>query len=260
MSGNPLQKFKDVPYGDWACIGQKLEDAGGEGVIGRIKRDEVTIVIEGGWDYNFTSPEEQIGRILEINEVVWKNLAITEAAIHALGDPPMCPPSDKNNLYCVNLLFESGDTLNTFRYNWEACRFTLGLLRTWKWNGLLFTPKGVKQRDGAIPRKPGLRWQVAELGRQFKDQCVRDVRPQLKVMGMGQELPLIAALHPKWAVSMDGDNIPFVDAPDLDVAPDAWGGFYFAPYLNFNRGNRRVDLGAGRVDLPDSDCGSGSLL
>jgi len=51
---NPLQKFKDVPYSTWAAVGQKLEAAGGDGVIDRIKRDEVMIFIEGGRDDLFT--------------------------------------------------------------------------------------------------------------------------------------------------------------------------------------------------------------
>ena len=36
----------------------------------------------------FTPPAEQIQKILEINEAVWKNLAITAEAVAALGDPP----------------------------------------------------------------------------------------------------------------------------------------------------------------------------
>jgi len=207
----------------------------------------------------FATPEEQIKRLLEINEVLWKDIAITEAAIRALGDPPECPPSDENGLYCVCLFFEVGDAVKTFERNWQPCVQVHGQDGTWKWDGVLFTPKGVKQRDGVMLRRPGLRWQVAELGRQFKGKSVSNVRPQLKVMGMGQELPFVAALHPKWAVSMNGDGIPYVDAPDLEVAPSAGGEFSDAPYLDFYRDDRLVDLRARRIEYSSSYYGSGSL-
>ncbi len=210
----------------------------------------------------FTLPEEQIKHLLEINEQVWKETSITEAAIRELGDPPDCPPSDEHGLYCVCLFYETGDAVKTFENNWQACVHIHGEDGTWKWSRLLFTPNGVKQRESAIPRKSGLRWQIAELGRLFKDQSVSDVCPQLDKalkMGMGQELPLIAALHQKWAVSMNGNNIPFVDASDLEVAPSAKGRFSDAPCLHFSRDNRRVNLNATRIDGSSPLYGSGSL-
>jgi len=208
----------------------------------------------------FSPLEEQIQRMLEVNEILWKDRAITEASIRELGDPPLeCPASDENGLYCVCLFNETGDVMETFVRNWVACRLVLGLWCTWKWDSLLFTPQGVRQREGAILRNPGLRWQVVELGRQFKGQCVRDVRLRLTTMGMGQELPFVAALHPKWAVSMNGGNIPYVDAPDLEVAPHGRSEFSCAPCLYFNRDNRLVGLDANHVDSLDSLFGSGSL-
>jgi len=207
----------------------------------------------------FALPAEQIKRLLEINEALWKDPAVTESAIRELGDPPNCPVSDENGLYCVCLFSETGNAVQTFERNWQACVHVHGQDGTWKWDGVLFTPKGVKQRDGAITRRPGLRWQVAELGRQFKGKSVGNVRPQLNVMGLGQELPFVAALHPKWAVSMNGNDIPYVDAPDLDVAPYAGGRFSSAPYLDFDRDNRQVDLDANGIDRSNSNYGSGVL-
>lgn len=237
---------RDVDVGDYCAIG--TNDALLDDIVAAILKHRL-----------FTPLEEQIKRILEINEQTWKDKAITEAAIREIGDPPDCPVSDENGLYCACLLSETGDAVQTFERNWQACVHVHGQDGTWKWDGLLFTPKGVKQRDNTLPRRPGLRWQIAELGRKFNGQCVRDVRPQLKVMGMGQELPLIAALHPKWAVSMNGENIPYVDAPDLEVAPYAEGGFSCAPYLLFRRGHRQVRLDADHVDDSSSGFGSGSL-
>jgi len=92
----------------------------------------------------FTTSEEQIRRLLDINEAVWHDTDITEEAIRELGDPPECPVSDEKGLYCVVLLYETGDVVKTFRRNWEACVHVRGEDSTWNWDGLLFTPQGVR--------------------------------------------------------------------------------------------------------------------
>lgn len=210
----------------------------------------------------FSTPEDQILRVLEVNEAVWKDATITEEALKALGDPPNCPVSDENGLYCVGLFSETGNALKTFQRNWQAAVHVHGQNNTWKWDGVLFTAEGVKPRAGVQKRPTGLRWAVCELGRSLKGRCVKDARQELdknKTMGMGQELPFLAALHPNWAVAMNGQDIPFVDAPDLQVLPDAGGRFYCASYLLFNRDLGKVELNASRVEDSDSYWGSGSL-
>ena len=210
----------------------------------------------------FATPEEQIRRLLEINEQVWKDASITEVAIHAIGDAPEAPASDEAGIYCVALLAETGDAVKTFERNWAACVHVHGVDKTWKWDGLLFTPQGVKSRADAKPRPVGLRWAIAELGRAYQNQAVEQARPALdakSVMGMGRELPLIGALHPKWATAMNGAKIPFVDAPDLAVAASGRGDFGYAPCLGFGRDNGEVDLVALQVAYPYPSFGSGSL-
>jgi hypothetical protein len=210
----------------------------------------------------FTLPEDQVKRLLEINEQVWKNLAITEEAIRALGDPPISPISDKRHLYCVVLLYETGDAFETFKRNWEACVHVFSESRTEKWDGLLFSPKGVKRRENAVPRRSGLRWSVAEPGRDYQGVSVRDVRLDMDekgVMGMSQELPFVAAMHPRWVSFMNGGTIPFVDAPDLEIAPDGGVGFNYVPYLYFFSANGKVKLNVDHVDNPLEAYGSGSL-
>jgi len=210
----------------------------------------------------FSSPEEQMKRLLEINERAWKDPAVTAETIAALGDPPIPPVSDEHHLNCLVLLYETGDALQTFERNWAACVHVFGESRTWKWDGLVMTQKGVRPREKAKPRKAGLRWAVAELGRAYQGTAVRDVRSDLgtkNIVGMGQELPLIAALHPRWATSMNGETIPFVDAPDLEIAPDGEGKFYYAPGLDVSHERGKVNLYAYDVDHPYRACGSGSL-
>jgi hypothetical protein len=210
----------------------------------------------------FSSPEEQVKHLLEINESLWHDPAITAEAIAALGNPPAAPSSDGHHPHCVVLLYETGDALTTFQRNWEACVHVFGESKTWKWDGLVLSPKGVRPREKAKPRPAGLRWVVAELGRAYQGISVRDARVAQSAeesVGMGQELPLIAALHPRWATSMNGETIPFVDAPDLEVAPRGESRFDCAPCLFFNSASGKVYLDARGVGNPSRYYGSGSL-
>lgn len=210
----------------------------------------------------FATPEEQIQRLLEINEHVWKDRSITEQAIRALGDPPSSPSSDEQSLNCVVLLSETGDALKTFERNRQALVHVHGQEGTWIWDRLAFTSEGIRPRQGAQPRPVGLRWSVAELGRTFRKTAVKDTRPDLDangIMGMGQELLLIGALHPRWAKAMNGTTIPFVDAPDLEVSPYTEGEFGCALCFFFRSKHRQVGLAAIHVTQSDSRYGSGSL-
>lgn len=236
----------------------EVEDYAAIATNGALLDDVVSAIIKHRL---FTSPEEQVSRLLKINEQVWKDSTITEAAIRDLGDPPSCPASDDSGLFCVMLFSETGDAVRTFERNWLACQYVHGE-NTWKWDGLRLTPQGVRARANAQPRLKGIRWQVCELGREFKNQRVQNVRLKLdsaRRMGIGQELPAVAAMHPKWAVSMNGDTIPFVDAPDLEVVSDAGGQFGYAPCLSFDRDYGRVKLSAERVGGRSVRFGSGSL-
>ena len=212
----------------------------------------------------FATPEQQIETLLRINEAVWKDRSINMKAPRRLGDAPVCPPSDEQNLNCIVLLRETGDAVRTFEDNWKALRHVHGENGSWVWGGIVFIADGVKLRVGAIARPKGLRWAIAELGRERQNQKVADVRPDLdqkKIMGMGQELPLIGALHPKWARAMNGEDIPFVDAPDLEVRPSAVAheSFSNAPSLDFSRATGEVELSANDVGARPPLSGSGSL-
>ncbi|MFZ5364131.1 MAG: hypothetical protein ACOZAG_01470 [Patescibacteria group bacterium] len=256
----------DLRRGDETQVLLKLQQDGvtpddyAEIAVNEAMRAEVVAAIQK--HRMFTPPEEQVKNLLRLNGLLWCDPAITTETLAALGLPPKCPPSDEHHLYAVVLLYETGDALQTLERNWQACVAVHGEERTWKWDGLVFSPKGVRPREGAKPRQPGLRWVVAELGRAYQGMRVRDARVALSAeesAGMGQELPLIAALHPRWATSMNGGTIPFVDAPDLEVAPRGEGEFNCAPCLFFSRGGGRVRLGAGDVGDPLLRCGSGSL-
>lgn len=113
-----------------------------------------------------------------------------------------------------------------------------------------------------MPRQKGLRWAVAELGRTFQNRKVMDVRKELdadSVMGIGEELPLIVAMQPRWVISMDGGKIPFVDALDIEVRPEADGEFGYAPYFYFGQVSGQVNLRAEDVGDRSPSYGAGFL-
>ena len=210
----------------------------------------------------FSSPEAQIGRVLEINKAVWKDGSITNQAILRLGAPPWCPPSDKDHLWAVVLVSETGDHFQTLQRNWEAAVYVHGndaggKPRTSKWDAFLFNPQGIRPRQGGKPRPVGLRWVVVELGRTYQKESVGQVLSGVNVKidtmvdstgkstvmrvndreWLGAELPLIAAIHPEWARSMNGTTIPYVNAPDTEVTMCAWQeGDHGALRLKFEKG------------------------
>ena len=207
---------QDTPIldGDW-FLGTRRKKHKKRNRIPRTKLE--TWVREG---YIFTSSREQIRLMLEINEAVWKDLAIPEQAIRELGDPPERPATEDDNLSCVTLLSDTGDLLETLARNVLACKYMHGVMHTEKTGDLMLAGKYVRQRKGAQVRRKGLRWAVCELGRKFRDQRAIYVTRKLarqNLIGMGQELPLIAAMHPHWAEAMEGNLLPFVSAPDLEV-------------------------------------------
>lgn len=210
----------------------------------------------------FATPEEQIATILAVNEAAWKDESITEAAIKALGNPPSAPESDESGFYCVTLVNDTGDVIETIKRNLAALQFVHGKDKVWKWDGIVLTPKGIRLRDSAKLRPKGLRWIAAELGRAYQSRKVMDVRIELDkngLMGLGAEGILVAALHRRWAVSTNGEDKPFLDLPDLEVAPFAVGGFFFAPCVRWAGGDGRVSFGARHVGNADPYFGSGSV-
>jgi hypothetical protein len=209
----------------------------------------------------FTSPEDQITRLLEINEHVWKDPSVTEEAIRAIGSPPELPVSDEHHLRCITLLYETGDVAQTFERNWLACQYKNEdkVLRV---DYFQIRQTRIRYRPGVRARKVGFRWAVCELGREFKGRSVNRAFERMftdQTMGIGQELPLIAALHPKWVLHMDGNKIPFVVAPDIQVTNGAGGKFELALYILFSRRDGTVRLGTEFTCQRDSKFGPGSL-
>jgi len=211
----------------------------------------------------FTSPEDQITKLLEINEHVWKDPSVTEVAIRAIGNPPELPVSDEQHLHCIALLYETGDVTKTLERNLLACRYIHEkIVVRIDSSQTHFCQTRIRYRPGARVRNVGFRWAVCELGRRFKGSSVNRAFERMyteQTMGIGQELPLIAALHPKWVLHMDGNKIPFVAAPDIQMTNNAEGKFEFSPNIRFSRRESRVRHDAEFTCQRDSNFGPGSL-
>lgn len=217
-----------MKYGDWT-LGQTealLNIVGGAEVARAVLKNESRLIVDHNARKIFATPQEQVKSLLTINEQVWKDRSITEAAIKALGDPPEVVDSyeRQHHLWCRVLLSETGNVYKTLKRNRAACLFVHGRNNMWQEDQLVLTSKTVRQRQGAMPRPVGLRWATAELGRCHRGRQVQEAWKNLDAsgyMGMGQELPLIAALHPRWATSISDKTIPCVYAPDLEVCFDS---------------------------------------
>lgn len=205
----------------------------------------------------FSSPEAQIETLLRINEQVWKDRAITLAAIRELGYPPEGRPSSRHELNCINLLNETGDPILTLIRNWEALAFVHGV-DVEIWEGLVLNPSGVRLRAGAVPRPKGLRWATAELGRTFYGKSAEAALRHLQrrgLMSIGQELPAFAAMHPDWARGMNLRTLPFVTAPDIEVNAFTETGFFSSLYLG--RTHDEVSMGGMLTLNPHKVSGTG---
>lgn len=160
----------------------------------------------------FTSPEEQIERILEINKEVWNDPAISRKAIQAIGRPPVYPNrSHEGELSCLCLLYETGDPLRTLRRNFQAFAFTFGT-----------SLQQFKSQCFSQSRPAGFHWVVVEFGRKYQKNRWNDSRTMIQAAGhvpIGAEGPLIASLHSQWALAMNGQAIPFLACLDTIFTP-----------------------------------------
>lgn len=284
MSDKPKTLTGDLARGDETQVLLTLQQAGVTpeeyAAIGKdpdAQRDIVEVLMRHRL---FTSPKDQINRLLDINAAVWHDPDITQTSIidslrmaqnhndvdyrfnrrhndHEVAAPEW-PASHGNGLYAVTLVYDTGDVRDTFIRNLQAFAFA----KTGGDKALLEKAMRVIHSElqyfrdirlcrTAIPRMRGARWVVCELGRtllNFSAEIARQILHQCKLMGIGPELPLIAAMHPKWALAMNGKDIPFLIGSDLEyysgsdleyhgVAFGKWG----VPFLEKRRGDAAGD-------------------
>lgn len=196
----------------------------------------------------FSSPEEQIQRMLDINANVWHDPAITPETIAMLGDPPQCLSASDYSLTCGLLNYETGCAMDTFERNCAAMVYVHREKNTRIENGHLGRCADrvyLIPYDKAKPRKKGLCWIKCELGRTHFGKTymngLSDIH-QAGRTGLGQELPLVAAMHPRWARVINcSREFPCVGAPEVRVVPCGMSDYYRVPVLYMNEEHGRVN-------------------
>lgn len=120
----------------------------------------------------------------------------------------------------------------------------------WRWEELKSGKKNLRLLDG-IEHKPGLRWEIIDLGANWDRQT--GLRPvDVRDTTSAHAGILAAAAHfPKWVQAMDGDKVPYVWLPGYQVTVPGFEAWTYVPALYWNRDNRRVRLSASWSDSRD---------
>lgn len=208
----------------------------------------------------FSTPAEQVEAFLKINEQVWKDKSINPTAIRRLGGLPDCPVADAKSLPCPVLVYQTGNWMQTLKRNFAACCFVHGADKVRVGEEIVLSFQGVRLRPGARPRQRGLQWVIVDLGRKFQNLSASAAQVEISLLGcmdLGLELPLIAALHPRWATLINGKALPALCASDLEIAPNGRGDFTHNLLLDFH--DQCIEFSA--LDNSDSylGCGAGYL-
>ncbi|MBP9864633.1 hypothetical protein KBC54_04265 [Patescibacteria group bacterium] len=191
----------------------------------------------------FVKPEAQIVRINELRQE--RGWGIPDAWLMEAEKSIPKWPEDK--LVVVTLVPYLDDAKNgpmgverTFHETWKVAASAQHA--NWRWDGYdKAGPDKLRLLKG-IKHKPGLRWEVIDLGCNRNEKPM-DVRNPEKSPHAG--ILASAMLHPEWIKAMDGENVPYAWAPgyEANVSDDLpWPS---VPYVHFNRGARKIELNYG---------------
>jgi hypothetical protein len=237
--GTVRQGLNDVSIGEMTNIHRHLSTLGlsREQYIALGDKDEVLRQSVAGmirWMTLFSSPEEQITRILKLNDNVWHDPDINREEIKKIGPPPFCPApiftEKEMRFYCLFLFYEfkykgkgqtKTDPIKTFWRYWDAMGYVFGdnilafgddrydndkgeIVRDKKRRLLTFAEGSMDNRDS------GLSWRLVEFYRFIEARDPGEARKQvfeishdLCPRGLGHEILAIPVMHPKWMVEAD---------------------------------------------------------
>jgi len=208
----------------------------------------------------FSTPAEQVEAILRINEQVWKDKSINPTAIRRLCGLPDCSVADAKSLPCAMLVYQTGNWMQTLKRNLAACCLVHGADKVRVDKEIVLSFHGVRLRPGFRSRQRGLQWVIVDLGRKFQKLTASSAQAEISLLGcmdLGLELPLIAALHPRWATLINGKALPALCASGIEIAPNGQGDFTHNLLLDFH--DQTIEFSA--LDSSDSypGCGVGYI-
>ncbi len=207
-----------------------------DGMFAAMRQHTLFQLIQG----YFNKPADQLARVNELrHERGWGILDVW--LIEAEKSVPTWP---KGQLQIVQLVPYLDDVkkgpkgyLRTFHELWQVAAKQQHA--NWRWDGYdKANPEKLRLLKG-IEHKPGLRWEVIDLGcnRNEKPMDVRnpDLSPHAGILAA-------AALHPEWIKAMDGVNVPYVFVPGYEVSVSDEDSWQDVPRVHFNRGDRGIEL------------------
>ena len=117
----------------------------------------------------------------------------------------------------------------------------------WRWEELKSTPDNLRLLED-IEHKPGLRWEVIDLGANWDAKT--GVRPMdVRDASSAHAGVLASAAHfPKWVQAMDGTKVPFVWLPGYQATIPGYEAWTSVPCLSWGRDDREVQLDASWSD------------
>ena len=188
----------------------------------------------------FVKPEAQIARVRELNlERGWG--LIDACFLEAERSIPKWP---EDKLVVVTLVPYLDDEKKgrkgverTFHELWEVAASAQHA--KWRWDGYDKAGPELLRLLKGIEHKPGLRWEVIDLGCQRNEKPM-DVRNPEKSPHAG--ILATAMLHPEWIKAMDGENVPYVWAPGYEVNVSHGNPWRGVPYVHFSRDDREIKL------------------
>jgi hypothetical protein len=216
--------------------GVRKNPALAEIIVSALKQQPAFTLVHG----LFIKPEAQIARINELRQE--RGWGIPDAWLtEAEKSVPKWP---ENKLVVATLVPYLDDVKNgpkgverTFHELWGVA--SSAQHAKWRWDGYdKAGPERLRLLKG-IEYKPGLRWEVIDLGCQRdkkpEDVCHPEKSPHAGILAS-------AALHPEWIKAMDGENVPYVWASGYEVNVPNERPWACVPYLDFDRGDRKIEL------------------
>jgi len=235
----------DLRRGDESCFWGLLQQGG-------VQVDDVLRVKEHDGDNEmlegilevfrhhclFIPPHEQWRFYERLNEAVWQDPCLSKEAVwNKAGGPvwgdesppgqriklPQVPMIHESGIYCATLVFDFADPRKTLDYYLRACEHVFAdafklssehfVVEDKIADDAKFVFASGREPKATDPDQPRFRWLVTELGRSSRGgECL--VKP---TNGVGLELLLIAAMHPRWAVSLGQDITPWPAAASVTI-------------------------------------------
>ena len=187
----------------------------------------------------FVSPEAQLANVRSWNTRQAWNFTEEDFRDAETALEQLTWPSDRLSvLVLVPYLASVGNTFD------ELCIVAFEQQSNhWRWVELKGSSDNLRLLEG-IEHKPGLRWEVIDLGANWDTQSGIGISPMdVRDANSAHAGVLAAASHfPRWVQAMDGIKVPYVWVPGYQVTIRGFGAWMCVPCLEWHPDDREVRL------------------